>query len=212
MYFPLRTSVHKAPLAIVSILAIAVLLSAAPAPPTPQTAKPATSEIQLSLDPAQSKLNWTVDTTLHLVHGTFNIKQGIVRFDPDSGKASGEIIVLVTSGDTGNSSRDEKMHKEVMQSSKYPDAIFKPTQIEGHVARTGPSDVKLRGTLTLHGADHDIVALVHADLSADHWTATAKFEIPFIQWGLKDPSNFLLKVKPTVNLELQLSGPLTQPK
>jgi polyisoprenoid-binding protein YceI len=207
MYFPLRTSVHKAPLAIVFIFAIAVLLSAAPAPPTPQTAKPTVSEIQLSLDPAQSKLNWTVDTTLHLVHGTFNIKQGTVRFDPDSGKTSGEIIVLVTSGDTGNSSRDEKMHKEVLQSSKYPEAIFKPTQIEGHVARTGPSDVKLHGTLNLHGADHDVVALVHADLATDHWNATAKFEIPFIQWGLKDPSNFLLKVKPTVNLELQLSGP-----
>jgi polyisoprenoid-binding protein YceI len=212
MHFPLRTPIRTAPIALVFIVAIAVLLSAAPTPPIPQSAKPATSEIQLSIDPAQSKLNCTVDTTLHLVHGTFNIKQGTVRFDPESGKASGEIIVLVTSGDTDNSSRDEKMHKEVLQSSKYPEAIFKPTQIEGHVARTGPSDIKLHGTLNLHGADHDIVAQVHADLANDHWTATAKFDIPFIQWGLKDPSNFLLKVKPTVNLDLNLAGPITQPK
>jgi polyisoprenoid-binding protein YceI len=211
-HFSQRSSILTTPLAIISIFALTILLSAAPGPPIPQTAKPATSEIQLSLDPAQSKLNWTVDSTLHMVHGNFNIKQGTVRFDPETGKASGEIVVYVTSGETGNASRDEKMHKEVLQSAKYPEAIFKPTQIEGHVASTGPSDVKLHGTLNLHGADHEIVALVHSDLSNDHWTATAKFEIPFIQWGLKDPSTFLLKVKPTVNADLNLSGSLTQPK
>jgi polyisoprenoid-binding protein YceI len=204
-----RSSILTIP---IPIFALTILLSAAPRPPLPQAAQPATAEIQLSLEPAQSKLNWTVDSTLHMVHGSFNIKQGTLRFDPATGKASGGILVYVTSGETGNSSRDEKMHKEVLQSSKYPEAIFKPTQIEGHVARTGTSDVKLHGTLNLHGADHDVTALVHADLANDHWTATAKFEIPFIQWGLKDPSTFLLKVKPTVNLDLNLSGPITQPK
>jgi polyisoprenoid-binding protein YceI len=209
--YPLRSSLRTTPLLVASSFTFAILLSAAPHPPLPQTAKPATSEIQLSLDTAQSKLNWTVDSTLHLVHGTFNIKQGTIRCDPETGKASGEIIVYVTSGDTGNSSRDEKMHKEVLQSPKYPEAVFKPTQIEGHIARTGPSDVKLHGILNLHGADHDSVAQVHADLSNDHWTATAKLEIPFIQWGLKDPSNFLLKVKPTVYVDLNLSGAVTKP-
>jgi polyisoprenoid-binding protein YceI len=209
MHSRFRSSILTIPL---SILALTILLSAAPRPPLPQAAQPATSEIQLSLDTAQSKLNWTVDSTLHMVHGSFNIKQGTVRFDPETGKASGEIIVYVTSGETGNSSRDEKMHKEVLQSAKFPEAIFKPTQIEGHVARTGPSDVKLHGTLNLHGADHDIIALVHADLANDHWTATAKFEIPFIQWGLKDPSTFLLKVKPIVDVDLTLAGPISQSK
>jgi len=203
-------NLRTAPILFACIFAIAIFLSAAPARPTPQTAKPAASEIQLSLDPAQCKLNWTVDSTLHMVHGTFNIKQGIVHFDPETGQASGEIIVYVTSGETGNSSRDEKMHKEVLQSAKYPEAIFKPTQVEGHLARTGPSDVKLHGTLNLHGSDHDIVALVHPDLSNEHWTATAKFDIPFIQWGLKDPSNFLLKVKPIVKLDLQMSGAVSK--
>jgi polyisoprenoid-binding protein YceI len=190
---------------------VAILLVAA-TPTIPQTAKTAVSEIQLSLDPSQSKLNWTVDSTLHMVHGTFNIKTGNLHFDPETGKASGEIVVLVTSGETGNATRDEKMHKEVLQSSKYPDAIFKPSQIEGHVSRAGASDVRLRGTLSLHGSDHDMVVPVHAEFTNDHWQGTAKFEVPFIQWGLKDPSNFLLKVKPIVNVELEMSGSITQSK
>jgi polyisoprenoid-binding protein YceI len=192
----------------VAAFALLVILSAAPAPTNPQTAKTAASEIQLSLDPAQSKLNWTVDSTLHMVHGTFSIKNGTIRFDPETGKASGEIVVLVTSGDTGNTSRDEKMHKEVLQSSQYPDAIFKPSQIEGHVSRSGGCDVKLHGTLSLHGSDHALAVPVHVELVDNQWKGTAKFEVPFIQWGLKDPSNFLLKVKPIVNVELEMSGPL----
>jgi len=192
----------------IATFTVAIILSAAPAPTIPQTTKTAVSEIQLSLNPAQSKLNWTVDSTLHMVHGTFNLKNGNLRFDPETGKASGEIVVPVTSGDTGNTSRDEKMHKEVLQSSQYPDAIFKPSQIEGHVSRTGASDVKLHGTLSLHGSDHDLVVPVHAELANDQWKGTAKFEVPYIQWGLKDPSNFLLKVKPIVNVELEMSGPL----
>jgi polyisoprenoid-binding protein YceI len=196
----------------VATFAILIILPAAPAPTIPQTAKTAVSEMQLSLDPAQSKLSWTLDSTLHLVHGTFNIKNGNLHFDPDTGKASGEIVVLVTSGDTGNSSRDEKMHKEVLQSSQYPDAIFKPSQVEGRVSRTGASDVKLHGTLLLHGSDHDLVVPVHTELANDKWKGTAKFEVPFIQWGLKDPSNFLLKVKPIVNVEVEMSGSVTQSK
>src|SRR5579863_1831400 len=144
-------------IAAVVTFAVLIMLSAAPAPTNPQTAKTAVSEIQLSLDPAQSKLNWTVDSTLHMVHGTFTIKNGSLRFDPETGKASGEIVVLVTSGETGNTSRDEKMHKDVLQSSQYPDATFKPSQVEGRVSRMGASDVKLHGILSLHGSDHALV-------------------------------------------------------
>ncbi len=185
---------------------IAIVLSAAPAPP--QTTPAAIQELKLELDPAQSKVHYAVDSTLHKVEGTFALKKGsMVKFDPDSGKASGEVIVLATSGDSGNSSRDERMHKEILETAKYPDAIFRPTQIEGKVNRNGSSDVKMRGILAIHGAEHEIVAQVHAEVSGDHWKGTANFDIPYVQWGIKDPSNWLLKVKPVVNVEIDMSGP-----
>src|SRR5262249_15680 len=130
-------------------------------------------------------------------------------FDPDTGATTGEVTVYITSGDTGNSSRDERMHKEILESVKYPDSVFRPKQIEGKVARTGPSDVRIRGTLTLHGTDHEVVAQVHADLSGGHWKGTAVFDVPYIQWGMKDPSNWVLKVKPVVKVEMDMSGDST---
>jgi hypothetical protein len=45
-------------------------------------------------------------------------------------------------------------------------------------------------------------------LTGDHWKGSAKFSVPYIQWGLKSPSTFLLKADPAVDVELELSGTL----
>jgi polyisoprenoid-binding protein YceI len=192
----------------VAVLALALLLSAAPGPPRHQETSVSPAELVLTLDPAQSKVHFNVESTLHTVHGTFTVKSGTVHFDPQTGKAGGEIVVNTTSGDSGSNSRDARMHKEILETKKYPDAVFHPSQIEGQVAAIGACDVKLRGTISLHGANHELTALIHANLAADRWTGTAKFEVPYITWGIKDPSNFLLKVKPVVNVELEMSGAL----
>jgi polyisoprenoid-binding protein YceI len=194
-----------------SIRALAVLglvLFLAAATPLPLAAAPqaAVSEIVLTLDPAQSKVHWTVDSTLHTVHGTFTLKSGTVHFDPETGKAGGEIVVYAPSGESGNGSRDRRMHKEILETAKYPDVVFRPTQVEGKVAQSGISDVKLDGVFSIHGADHDLTAQVHVELTGDRWRGTGKFEVPYVKWGIKDPSNFLLKVKPVVKVELEMSG------
>jgi polyisoprenoid-binding protein YceI len=190
-----------------AIAGIAVFLSASAAPPR-QALQAPTQELLFSLDQSQSKVHYTVDSTLHTVHGTFNLKSGILRIDPATGKADGEIIVYATSGDSGNSSRDEKMHKAVLESAKYSEIVFKPTLMDGKPALSGTFDVKLHGVFSLHGGDHDLVVPVHAEITGDHWKGSAKFQVPYIQWGLKDPSNFLLKVKPNVDIDLELAGSL----
>lgn len=195
---------------ICAIFGVAGFLSATAIPPqnlaAQATGKASVHEVALEIDPAQSKVHFMVDSTLHTVHGTFTLKSGSVHFDPEGGKASGEIVVFTTSGDSGNSSRDERMHKEILETGKFPEAVFRPEQIEGKVTRTGNSDVKLHGVISLHGSDHEIVVPVHAELAAGHWKGTAKFDVPYVQWGVKDPSNWLLKVKPVVNVEVEMAG------
>jgi polyisoprenoid-binding protein YceI len=190
------------------VLVLALFLSAAAAPPRMQTAAaPAsTAETILAVDPAQSTVHWTVDSSLHTVHGTFNIKSGRVHFDPATGKAGGEVVVFATSGDSGSDKRDTRMHKEILESAKYPEVVFRPSQVEGKVSPSGACDVKLHGTFSIHGAEHELVAPVHAELAKDHWKGTATFEVPYVEWGIKDPSNFLLKVKKVVNVEIDMSG------
>jgi polyisoprenoid-binding protein YceI len=182
-----------------------LVLSALPqhaAPPPPA------NEVVLTVDPAQGKVHWTLGTTLHTVHGTFAFKNGTIQFDPASGKASGEIVVYATSGDSGNDSRDKKMHKDVLESAQYQDVIFRPDRVEGKTAPQGTFTVQVHGMFVLHGSEHELTVPVQAEFAGDHWTANAKFAVPFIDWGLKNPSSFLLKVNHAVEIELELKGRL----
>lgn len=188
------------------LLGAALLLTSASSLAQAQATQSSASEIMLALDPAQSQLHWTLDSTLHTVHGTFAIKTGTVHFDPVTGKAGGEVVVSAPSGESGNSSRDQRMHKEILETATYPEIIFRPTLVEGKVGLSGPSDVKLDGILSIHGADHELAAQVHAEVTGGHWTGTCKFEVPYVKWGIKDPSNFLLRAKPIVIVELEMSG------
>ena len=147
-----------------------------------------------------------VDSTLHAVHGSLALKSGSLEFDPQTGKASGAIVVNAVTADTGNSSRDQRLHKEILETWKFAEATFRPSQIDGQVSLTAPSDFKVKGIITLHGTDHELVADVHSEFSGDHWKGTAKFDVPYTKWGIKDPSNFFLHVKPVVSVDLELAG------
>ena len=208
-YTKILTPRRAESLALVTALAFFVAVAAFS---SAQTSSAATSEVVLTLDPAQSQIHWNVDSTLHMVHGTFKLQSGTVHFNPDTGKAGGEIVVYAPSGESGNGARDNRMHKEILETAKYPNVTFHPLQIEGRVNQSGASDAKISGVFSIHGTDHDFRAPIHANLSGDRWTGTTKFEIPYVQWGIKDPSNFLLKVKPVVTVELEMSGEIKSPK
>ena len=172
--------------------------------------KSAPAPLVLTVDPAHSTIHWTLDTTLHLVHGTFAIKRGDVTVDPVSGKASGEIVADATSGKTDNDSRDKKMHQEILETPRFPDIVFRVTQIDGLTMPLGKPQIKLHGTFLIHGSQHDMTIPADGEFAADHFNGSAKFVVPYIEWGIKNPSNFLLKASPTVDVSLDLSGSLRQ--
>lgn len=190
----------------VSLSLILMLWANAGHRPSPVATPAGANEIVLTVDPSQSKVHWTLGSSLHTVHGTFALKRGTLRFDPESGKASGEIIADATSGQSGNESRDKKMHKEILETARYTEVIFRSDHVEGNVPAQGSIAAQLHGTFLLHGSEHEMTVPVQAELGANHWKGTAKFTVPYIQWGLKNPSNFLLKADKTVDIALEMAG------
>lgn len=160
-----------------------------------------------TLEATQTKIEYSVDSTLHTVHGTFTLKNGEIHFDPSSGKASGRIVVDATSGDSGNKSRDKKMHQEILESQKYPEITFTPQQITGKFNPNASSQLEISGILQLRGQDHPLTATVSVEPSEGAAArSTVHFTIPYIKWGLKDPSTWLLKASDTVKLEIQATA------
>jgi polyisoprenoid-binding protein YceI len=160
------------------------------------------------LDQHQSTVAFTLGDVLHTVHGTFQLKNGSVRFDNTSGVASGLLVVDAATGASGNGSRDRKMHKEILESQKFPDIMFAPQHIHGQVPQEGKAELTMDGTMTLHGQPHDITITVPVEVHNGLTTADMVFPVPYVKWGLKNPSTFILRVDDKVSINVHAVGHL----
>jgi polyisoprenoid-binding protein YceI len=163
----------------------------------------------LNFDPALTHIEWTLDSLLHVIHGTFTLQRGTIHFDPVSGKAGGELVIDAASGESGNGLRDHRMHREILESQRYPDISFVPDRVEGKIDLTGTSHVQVHGQFTIHGGSHEFVLPVEARVEQGQLTALSSFDIPYIQWGMRNPTTLFLKVGDTVHLTINAAGRLS---
>ena len=168
-------------------------------------------DAMVNFDPATTQVTFTLAATLHTVHGVFKLKSGQIHFDPQTGKAGGAIVLDATSANTDNASRDSKMHAEILESAKFPEITFIPTQVTGPLADLlagkGTAQLQLAGIFRLHGQDHAMIIPVSvspasASAASGQFQASTKFDVPYVKWGLKNPSTFVLRVSDTVSLEI----------
>jgi len=162
-----------------------------------------------TLDPAQTKVNFTVDSTLHTVHGDFRLKRGSIQFDNSTGAATGELVVDSASGESGNNGRDKKMHKEILESPKYSDIVFTPQHVKGTVANEGKSTIEVEGTLTMHGKSKPVTMPLEVQLQNGTGSADGTFSVKYQEWGMKNPSTFVLRVNDSVHIHVHAIGRIT---
>jgi polyisoprenoid-binding protein YceI len=170
----------------------------------PETAR--ADSISLNLDPTQSRVGFTLGAVLHSVKGTFALKQGQITFDSVTGQAGGSVVVDLASGQSGDAKRDANMQSNVLQVQTYPLAVFTPSRVQGKLANGTRSALDVDGMLAIHGGSHAMTLHVMVDTKGASMTATTQFSIPYVQWGMKDPSTFFLHVGKTVDLEVAAVG------
>jgi len=165
-------------------------------------------EFNLQIEQVQTKIEFSLGSTLHTVHGTFALKSGAIRFDPSSGKIDGEIIVDAASGQSGSAMRDDRMHREILESAKFPEIVFTPTKVAGVIAAEGNSKLQVSGRFRLHGQDREVTFPVEFEAEGKTLRIVSQFEIPYLQWGLKNPGNFFLHVSDKVAVDIHAMGRL----
>jgi polyisoprenoid-binding protein YceI len=163
---------------------------------------------KISLDTNRSEIHFTLTDTLHTVKGTFHIQQGDITFDPATGHTGGSILVDALSGKSGNPVRDHRMAKEELKAPDYKTVAFAPTRFSGAFNPTGDSTLQVHGLFTLLGTPHEIDVPMQVQVGGDQIHAVGSFVVPYVQWGLKDPSTFMIKVEKEVHVDLDLTGTL----
>jgi polyisoprenoid-binding protein YceI len=140
-------------------------------------------DTRLDFDAAQTTVEFTAAGVLHTVHGNFKLKQSSLRFDPASAQLAGRLIVDAGSGRSGNDGRDSRMHRNILESMRFPEIVFSPARFAGEFHADADSQLTVHGTFSLHGADHEIDVPVKVHPSSDGFAIDAQFSVPYVAWG-----------------------------
>ena len=159
-----------------------------------------------AVNPDASEINMTLNTTHEVVNGTFHIQSGSIGFDRSASKISGSVVVLAGSGKTGNDSRDKKMNKDILKVDQYATVSFAPKAYTGTIASSGDSTIQVSGVVILLGNPHDLTIPMQIHMDGSKATARAQFVVPYVQWGLKNPSFMFWKAENDVAIDLNLVG------
>lgn len=165
--------------------------------------------LTFELDPGATTVRFTFGATLHTVNGSLRTENGTIQVDPSTGSASGWVMLDATSARTGSSRRDHKMHEKVLESRRYPDIVFSLERISGGLQRAGRSEVQLHGTLEMHGTRRPVALPATILAEGNRVRANAVLTIPYLEWGMKDPSFFVLRVAKEVRVVIRATGRLS---
>jgi polyisoprenoid-binding protein YceI len=162
------------------------------------------------INPDSSWVRITLNTTHEVVNGAFHVQSGSIEFDRTAPKLSGSVVVLAGSGKTGNDSRDKKMNKDILKVDQYATVSFEPKTYTGAIAPSGDSTLQVTGIFTLLGTPHEITIPIIVHLEGTTATAKTHFVVPYVHWGLKNPSFLIWKADDDVAIDLVLAGRLSK--
>jgi hypothetical protein len=179
-----------------AVLALAVFLAQA------ALAQPQTFAVNSDASEVKIKLN----TTHEVVNGTFHVQSGSINFDRTASHISGIVIVAAGSGKTGNDSRDKKMNRDILKVDQFATVSFAPKTYAGTIAASGDSTIQVGGVFTLLGTPHDLTIPMQIQIDGSKATARTQFVVPYVQWGLKNPSFMFWKAENDVAVDLNVVG------
>ena len=162
-----------------------------------------------AINPDASEVSMKLNTTHEVVHGTFHVQSGSIEFDRSATTISGNVIVAAGSGKTGNDSRDKKMNKDILKVDQFTTVSFAPKTYKGTIPSSGDSTIQVSGVFTLLGTPHDLTIPMQIHLDGSKGTATAQFVVPYVQWGLKNPSFLIWKAENDVAIDIKLVGQIS---
>ena len=98
------------------------------------------------------------------------------------------------------------MHDDILQSEQYPDATFTPTKMSGPFSPQGSSEIQVDGIFRIHGSDHPITLAIPLQINGSAANFKTELVLPYVKWGMKNPSTFVLRVSDKVTLDVAATG------
>ncbi len=119
---------------------------------------------------------------------------------------------MVETSDAFTESQKQIINKElreiVLEPAKYPEIVFKSTEVTGKPLGNGQYDLKIGGDLTLHGVTRHIVIPAKVTLRGNDLRAVGEFSINRGDFKVKATSAFhgMIRVRDKVKFSFDIVG------
>jgi polyisoprenoid-binding protein YceI len=103
---------------------------------------------------------------------------------------------------------NKELREIVLEPAKYPEIVFKSTEVTGKSLGNGQYDLKLRGNLTLHGVTRSIVIPAKVTVTGNNLRAVGEFSIDRKDFNVKATSAFhgMVRVRKKVKFTFDIVG------
>ncbi len=125
--------------------------------------------------------------------GVTSVVSGEIVVDDDNPDAStvGVITVDISAFQSDKSRRDNAIRDRWLQSSKFPLAVFSPTELRGLPQRYTPGevlDIEVAGDLLVRDVSRATVFAVNVSIDGERLTGKAVARIQMTDFGFEPPS------------------------
>ena len=103
---------------------------------------------------------------------------------------------------------NKELREIVFEPEKYPEIVFRSTEVTGKALANGQYDLKIRGDLTLHGVTRRIEIPAKITLTGNNLRAVGEFSIDRSNFNVKATSAFhgLVRVRNKVKFTFDIVG------
>jgi polyisoprenoid-binding protein YceI len=141
---------------------------------------------------------------------------GEAQMSPEINPASLQLTVktdsMVETSDAFTEQQKQIINKElreiVLEPAKYPEIVFKSTEVTGKSLGNGQYDLKIAGELTLHGVTRQIVIPAKVTVTGNNLRAIGEFSIDRSDFRVKATSAFhgMVRVRNKVKFTFDIVG------
>jgi polyisoprenoid-binding protein YceI len=156
----------------------------------------------IKLNIVQGEVTFLSKATLESFEGKTTHITGYIIGDPINitSDIKSELIVDMSSFDTGNKIRNNHMNENHLQVKQYPTAKFTLNEVLGLseviLIDSIPTKFKIKGTMEFHGVSKEILADVDAawNVNTTALSVSASFDVSLIDFNIPRPQFLALKV------------------
>jgi hypothetical protein len=103
------------------------------------------------------------------------------------------------------------MHSDVLESERFPEVVFLPKRLSDYRGDARQGKVTIHGRIQIHGSEHELAIPAEATFDDSRVQLRSRFLLPYVKWGMKDVSTFVLRVGKTVEVSVEATGTLDRP-